>query len=297
MTPRRLSIAGALWLAAGILTGQVPAHERIPITNPDRLEAMGFPRDARNVFVWSKADLKDGPPDAPGNLRPKVVETWGTGVGYTTVHGHELKSQEEGITVLFRQPPPYSDTECNGTGSQGAHAFAQIQVPDGASLDLFSHWAFDSASDQDLWFRVWETCQPYGYDPPTSTLIAENQTLAAVGDITGTKSLNNLTVNNLLCAYTVEAIFAPPGGECRFGALRVRKLRFSWNRQVSPAPATATFDDVPTNHPFFQFIEALSKSGTTAGCQTNPPQYCPDRPITRGEMAVYLAKALGLQWP
>ena len=66
--------------------------------------------------------------------------------------------------------------------------------------------------------------------------------------------------------------------------------------QVSPAPGTASFNDVPTSHPFFQFIEALSQAGVTGGCQANPPLYCPDAPLTRGQMAVFLAKALGLQW-
>jgi len=63
---------------------------------------------------------------------------------------------------------------------------------------------------------------------------------------------------------------------------------------VSPAPATATFNDVPTTHPFFQFIEALHASGITGGCSAAPPLYCPDNPVTRGQVAVFLAKALGL---
>lgn len=63
---------------------------------------------------------------------------------------------------------------------------------------------------------------------------------------------------------------------------------------VSPAPGSATFNDVPTNHPFFQFIEALYAAGITGGCQAAPPLYCPDNPVTRGQMAVFLAKALGL---
>ena len=67
--------------------------------------------------------------------------------------------------------------------------------------------------------------------------------------------------------------------------------------QVSPAPGSATFNDVPTSHPFFQYIEALHASGITAGCQASPPLYCPDSPVTRGQMAVFLAKALGLFWP
>jgi hypothetical protein len=68
-----------------------------------------------------------------------------------------------------------------------------------------------------------------------------------------------------------------------------------WHRSVSPAPATATFTDVPTDHLFFQYIEALAASGITGGC--GPGIYCPDAPLTRGQMAVFLAKALGLHWP
>jgi len=67
--------------------------------------------------------------------------------------------------------------------------------------------------------------------------------------------------------------------------------------QVSAAPGTATFSDVPMSHPFFQFIEALAASGITAGCNLAPPQFCPDAPVTRGQMAVFLSRALGLHWP
>jgi hypothetical protein len=70
-----------------------------------------------------------------------------------------------------------------------------------------------------------------------------------------------------------------------------------WRRAVSPAPLAASFNDVPTNHPFFQYIEALKASGITGGCSAAPPLYCPDNPVTRGQMAVFLAKALGLHWP
>jgi hypothetical protein len=75
----------------------------------------------------------------------------------------------------------------------------------------------------------------------------------------------------------------------------IRMARIRWKRQVSPAPGTATFNDVPTNHVFFQFVEALAASGITAGCGSG--NYCPDAPLTRGQMAVFLSKALGLHWP
>jgi hypothetical protein len=68
-----------------------------------------------------------------------------------------------------------------------------------------------------------------------------------------------------------------------------------WKRSVSPAPGVATFNDVPTNHPFFQYIQALAAAGVTGGCGNG--NYCPDNALTRGQMAVFLAKALGLHWP
>lgn len=77
----------------------------------------------------------------------------------------------------------------------------------------------------------------------------------------------------------------------RFAAVKIR-----YRLQVSPAPASPTFTDVPATHPFYQFIEALAASGITAGCSASPPQYCPDAMLTRGQMAVFLARALGLHW-
>ncbi len=65
--------------------------------------------------------------------------------------------------------------------------------------------------------------------------------------------------------------------------------------QVSPAPGTATFGDVPTTSSQFKFVEALYASGITAGCGGG--NFCPDSPLTRGQMAVFLAAGLGLQWP
>ena len=79
------------------------------------------------------------------------------------------------------------------------------------------------------------------------------------------------------------------------GDIRLRGARILFRRQVSPAPGAATFGDVPTDHPFFQFVEALASSGITAGCGSG--NYCPDAPLTRGQMSVFLAKALGLHWP
>ncbi len=71
-------------------------------------------------------------------------------------------------------------------------------------------------------------------------------------------------------------------------------VMFSYMRQIAPAPASATYEDISTSHPFFNEIEQLSKAGITLGCGNN--QFCPDSPVTRGQMAAFLSRALGLQW-
>ena len=41
-------------------------------------------------------------------------------------------------------------------------------------------------------------------------------------------------------------------------------------------------------------IDALAAAGVTVGCTTEPFRYCPSRPVTRAQMATFLARALGL---
>jgi S-layer homology domain len=68
-----------------------------------------------------------------------------------------------------------------------------------------------------------------------------------------------------------------------------------WHRHISPTPQDPSFNDVPDTNPFFAYIEALKASGITGGC--GGANYCPGASLTRGQMAVFLAKALGLHWP
>ena len=91
-------------------------------------------------------------------------------------------------------------------------------------------------------------------------------------------------------AHRLSVAFTPLDGSLGLGGVRIL-----WHRQVSPPPATPSFADVPAANPFFQQIEALAASGITGGCGGG--NYCPNASLTRGQMAVFLAKALGLHWP
>ena len=56
-------------------------------------------------------------------------------------------------------------------------------------------------------------------------------------------------------------------------------------------PIVTPFTDIE-GHWAESYIEQIRLAGLTAGCNTNPPMYCPDRPLTRAEAAVFLARIL-----
>ena len=97
------------------------------------------------------------------------------------------------------------------------------------------------------------------------------------------------TVHNSLRQLILGAIVSGSGSASLNGAFVGYRL------QLSPPPAAATFGDVPPSHPFFRAIEALAGAGITNGCGSG--NFCPEQPVTRGEMAKFLANALGLDWP
>jgi hypothetical protein len=97
----------------------------------------------------------------------------------------------------------------------------------------------------------------------------------------------NLVIDNYLNHYWLLGyVAADTGFQTGLAGMVV-----GYSLQV-PTAMTQDFTDVPASSPQFQFIEALFHAGITAGCGGG--NYCPSNPLTRGQMAVFLAKALGL---
>ncbi len=99
-----------------------------------------------------------------------------------------------------------------------------------------------------------------------------------------------ITVDNYYNKYSINA-----GTTTTDGSTGIIRISIGYKLQVSPGPATATFSDVPTNHPFFKFVEALHAAGITNGYPDG--RFGVNDFITRGQMAVFLSSALGLNWP
>jgi len=86
------------------------------------------------------------------------------------------------------------------------------------------------------------------------------------------------------------------GGYCPDDAtlrkqMAVFVLRALEGPSYEPPPAAGIFTDVPVDDPFAPWIEELSNRGVVAGCGPGPT-YCPDSPVLRQQMAVFLLRTL-----
>ena len=59
-------------------------------------------------------------------------------------------------------------------------------------------------------------------------------------------------------------------------------------------PSTATYQDVAVGRWSHAAVEAVTLAGITGGCQKSPPLFCPDAPLTRGQLAAFLVRGLKL---
>ena len=84
-----------------------------------------------------------------------------------------------------------------------------------------------------------------------------------------------------------------PLGSVTRAEMAVFLLRAAHGEDYTPPPATGTrFADVPLGHWAGSWIEQLALEGITGGCGGG--NYCPDNPVTRAQMAVFLARTFGL---
>ena len=55
------------------------------------------------------------------------------------------------------------------------------------------------------------------------------------------------------------------------------------------------FADIAAGHWWIRYVERLADRKITIGCKLEPFRYCPDRPVTRAQMASFLVRALDLE--
>ena len=189
----------------------------------------------------------------------------------------------------------------NTSGSSFLYAPLPDDIPNGADITQVAFYVEDSSATVDFTGRL---CRYYtesnaggtpGSDCPFSVSTSGSPGNIGIGGDPNVTMMRRVDLTGDGPIEVINWVLHHNQGTALDGSIKIRQARILWRRQVSPAPVTATFLDVPTTHPYFKFVEALAASGITGGCGSG--NYCPDSPLTRGEMAVFLAAALGLHWP
>ena len=85
---------------------------------------------------------------------------------------------------------------------------------------------------------------------------------------------------------------APASGLTAYRVAPWRK--WVWEHRVSGSLSWlfTRFYDVPPSHAFYGFIEILARNGITSGCAGNPPLYCPETPVSRDQMSVFMLRSM-----
>jgi hypothetical protein len=180
---------------------------------------------------------------------------------------------------------------------------AGLFLPDGAVITRLCFATRDSNVGPPLLFYAWIRADKLvpGGEEPKSKLLALVDSADHSGY--GTSCLGDLAItvrdrtyvddDGILdaTAYRIGVYIADPGTDI---SLAFASVDVTWHREVSPPPLAPTFADVPSDDGAWPQVEALAASGITAGCGGGA--FCPDARLTRRQMAVFLAKALGLHW-
>jgi hypothetical protein len=192
------------------------------------------------------------------------------------------------VSRLFSTGPGCNRLQALMPGPSVAYIGFPIHLPTGALITEITLNYYDNHTTKEPSLGLWQadatgfdnivaalTPDPFSGGNNSQTFVVEppyvvdnSKTLAVLGILDNLDDIEHTEVNSLFVRYRL---------------------------QVSPAPATATFTDVPPDHPFFRYVEALAAAGITAGCGEGV--YCVDDPVTRGQIAVFLSVALGLHFP
>lgn len=83
-----------------------------------------------------------------------------------------------------------------------------------------------------------------------------------------------------------------PNNNVTRAQMAVFLLRAKFGASYTPPQATGVYIDVPLGDFAVDWIEQLAAEGISGGCGNG--NYCPNDPVTRAQMAVFLARAFGL---
>lgn len=181
-------------------------------------------------------------------------------------------------------------SNCNiasaASGSSASLGFP-LHLPHGSKITHVHYWYYDNHATSDVGAGLTRANNTGG----TATVLSLSSPSFSGGNNEFLSTTIAHTVDNFNYSYYINMILDNNGAGQQE---RFYRGAVFYTLQAAPAPATASFLDVPTTSPFHRYVEALVDAGTTSGCGGG--NFCPDAPVTRAQMAVFLTQLLGLSW-
>jgi hypothetical protein len=206
-------------------------------------------------------------------------EAFGGNIQATWITAQEFVPSAQG--TVYREVVDGSKYTVGGSGV----FVAPIRLPSGAVLLYANLWGYDNDS-ADICFTLlrmrWENspenlgdCSKCSYGTP--------------GQFALTCTPNTIIANRDNWYRALILVSSAAAANHRFWGVRL-----IWQRQIRTG-LSHPFTDIGSLPAEFQnSIAALAASGITTG--TTPTTFSPNNPVTRAQMAVFLARALGLHW-
>ena len=179
--------------------------------------------------------------------------------------------------------------------TNGTKFYAPLHVPNGVDVTstVFYYMHDENLDEMEIVFK-WQYSrdnEPFG---DIDSSVSEPQGSVQGNNHYGTVDLGSIPIDNRdMYRFVVEV--PPIPDTVPFHPLGFKGVKVSYRRQVSVPPATATFSDVTPGMNFFPYVEALAAAGITGGIGDG--SYGLNDYVTRGQMAAFLARALGLHHP
>ena len=264
--------------------------------------------DALAAVNAASADLSVSQTDSPEPTVPGApitytltVQNAGPGTGLAVALADTLSLQ---VSVDAATPSQGDCTllthgvECDlGTLAAGASATVDVTVTPSAAGTVTSAAAVsagaadpDSANNEFSEQTTVMTCPiPAPEIVAAESVPSNTDGLAASVSYTGHSDAWTLTGGTITGGQGTGAITFESGAP---GTAMTLEVVDSIGGCDAPAANTTVFSDfldVPSGHPFHEFVVDVALAGVTAGCGGG--DYCPDAPVTRAQMAVFLLKA------
>ena len=212
----------------------------------------------------------------------KPMDQWGTTTSVYSVSAFDCEPYDSTMVYHIDSNDGRKNRYCGA--NLVCNWYCPVHLPSGAEIQSFEI----DGCDLDSIGYINASLLRIHWGGAVQTVVSKQSSTASVCSY-WTSSDPDCTIDNWNNTYVIYAELISQNG-----LVSINSFRIYYNLQVSPAPSTATFVDVPTSHIFFRYVEALVDAGITGGCDAT--HFCPNDYVTRGQMAKFIAVALGLNY-